>query len=212
MRLAGLFVAVMLGALAAPQDFSDVVAKHRGDSATLAPDRAPIVLRAIAAELNTRVPTGPRYGVLKKPTGNNCGGLACDIVCRADGQHFDVFVDGPSGETNTPGPSRPTWQDKGLIDPARCEIVGAAPIPTPTPTPCPTCPPDLSAELAAARDEAARLRSVADALNDEVRARTTERDDARRERDECRATEPRCELTGPGWARSLFKIGCRVVR
>lgn len=44
--------------------------------------------------------TSPAYGLLSKPSGNNCQGYATDIVMRSDGQGYDILGDG--GGTNNP--------------------------------------------------------------------------------------------------------------
>ena len=57
-------------------------------------------------------PSDPAVGLLDKPTGNNCGGYAVDIICYNDGVIYDVLID--SGGANTPA-----WNFSGTVDPSR---------------------------------------------------------------------------------------------
>jgi hypothetical protein len=89
---------------------------------TVSPSEAPSLLRGIAQDLNRGMST-PRYGILRKTTGNNCGGFSCDIICSRDGQHWDVLIAGPDASTGFSGPSHPTWHNVGSVDPSRCQII-----------------------------------------------------------------------------------------
>jgi len=70
-------------------------------------------------------------GVLTKTSGNNCGGIACDIICYKTGYHYDVFRDWE----NVAAPTYSLVTNPPLIDPARCQLIA----PGPTPPPGPTC-------------------------------------------------------------------------
>ena len=66
-------------------------------------------------------------GLLKKDAGSfvtlpDGTRVAQDIICFPDGQHFDVLVDAE-------GEAKPSWQDKGFIDPTRFHPVGPPPPP-----------------------------------------------------------------------------------
>jgi hypothetical protein len=97
----------------------EVVQKHRKSfGAKVSPEDNTKLLKLIAAEV--------KGGVLKKTEGNNCNGYSCDIICFADGRHFDVLRD-------SEGPAEPTWNFVGFIDPLRCELVSSSdPKPDPT--------------------------------------------------------------------------------
>jgi hypothetical protein len=88
--------------------------------ATISPSQAPGLLRAIARDLNTGTHSS-FYGVYQKTSGNNCSGIACDIVCARNGSnHWDVLVDGPDATVGYSGTAAPSWQPKGAISPSRC--------------------------------------------------------------------------------------------
>lgn len=88
--------------------------------ATVSPGQAPGLLRAIAQDLNAGT-NSSFYGVLQKSGGNNCSGIACDIVCARDGSnHWDVLIDGPDASAGYAGTSAPSWQPKGSISPSAC--------------------------------------------------------------------------------------------
>lgn len=182
-----------------------VVVKHRQaiGGERIAPAQAPDLLRAIAADLSATF--NHPYGVLEKKSGNNCGGIACDIICDAT-DHWDVFIDGPDADAHYAGTSQPAWQPKGSIGTRTCLLSPALPpAPEPTPDPgippvcseCPQCPPD-------------QQQLVTD-LQAQVQALTAERNALRTERDELLSRpEPTCEIANRFW-RALG-IGCRVVR
>lgn len=72
------------------------------------------------------------YGLLDKPSGNNCRGYATDIVVDALGNYYDCLADG--GGANTPQwPDTPEVGDvtrwRPALDPAD------APLPVPVPVP-----------------------------------------------------------------------------
>ena len=53
------------------------------------------VLAAIADSLNRNGIPGGRFGLLLKPSGNNCGGYSCDILCSGNGgsqRQWDVIA------------------------------------------------------------------------------------------------------------------------
>ncbi|HXH08125.1 MAG TPA: hypothetical protein VNI83_16225, partial [Vicinamibacterales bacterium] len=110
------------GASCGSREPIDIVTCHRARyPALLSPADAPNLLRDIAADLNRG--RSPFYGRLRKTSGNNCAGYACDIICAVDGRHWDVFIDGPDAGSNYSGAATPAWIDKGFVDPSRCELV-----------------------------------------------------------------------------------------
>jgi hypothetical protein len=104
------------------RDPVDIVGCHRAQyGARVCPADAPNLLSAIAHDLNTGIT--PVYGRLVKTSGNNCGGFACDIICRAsDGHIWDVLVDGPDATQGYCGTSQPAWTDKGTSG-SQCQVV-----------------------------------------------------------------------------------------
>jgi hypothetical protein len=89
---------------------------------TISPSQAPGLLRAIAQDLNAGT-NSSFYGVLQKTSGNNCSGIACDIVCARNGSnHWDVLIDGPDASAGYAGTSAPSWQPKGAISPSACLV------------------------------------------------------------------------------------------
>ena len=99
----------------------DIVACHRVQyAARLCPADAPRLLSDIAHDLNKGIT--PVYGRLVKTSGNNCGGFACDIICRSDGHIWDVFIDGPDATQGYCGTAQPAWTDKGTSG-SQCQIV-----------------------------------------------------------------------------------------
>lgn len=159
------FVAALFVAVPVFADEATVRAHRSHYPSALSADDAPKLLFDIAVDLNRR--PGAQYGLLRKTTGNNCGGWACDILCAADGRHWDVFIDGPSD--GQPGPSAPAWQDKGMIDdPARCEVAVGAPIPDPPPPPPPLPACDSDAAATPLLERLATLQATADATRDSL--------------------------------------------
>lgn len=55
------------------------------------------MMRGIARDFNrAKVPEDHPWGVLNKPSGNNCNGISCDIVCSGQGafqDQYDVLID-----------------------------------------------------------------------------------------------------------------------
>src|SRR5262249_35204204 len=101
---------------------ADIVACHRAlYPARLSPADAPTLLADIAHDLNKGQP--PIYGRLVKPSGNNCSGFACDIICATDGNIWDVFGDGPDATINYAGVANPQWVSKGTVSPSACQVV-----------------------------------------------------------------------------------------
>lgn len=84
-------------------------------------------------------------GLLKKDAGTfvtlpDGTRVAQDIICFSDGQHFDVLVDAE-------GTARPSWQDKGFVDPTRFHPIA----------PPPPQVPDISERLASIEQKLDRL-------------------------------------------------------
>lgn len=120
----------------------DIVQRHRESyGERITPTEAPILLRAIAVDLTQTF--GTRYGLLVKQSGNNCGGVACDIICDANHDHWDVFTDGPDANEHYAGLAAPSWIPKGSLTSDRtCSLV-EAPV-SPQPDPIVTPPVDLT--------------------------------------------------------------------
>lgn len=57
----------------------------------------------------------PNIGILSKPSGNNCGGYATDIIVYTDGIIYDILGDGG-------GANDPQWNFGGTVDPTRYRI------------------------------------------------------------------------------------------
>lgn len=70
-------------------------------------DRGQIVvfLRTLAQSLNRNNISGGPFGILRKESGNQCGGYSCDIICAGQGtsqRQYDVLGDVDSAQT-------PSW-------------------------------------------------------------------------------------------------------
>ena len=53
-------------------------------------------LRSVAQSLNRNGISGGPFGILRKETGNQCGGYSCDIICAGQGssqRQYDVLGD-----------------------------------------------------------------------------------------------------------------------
>jgi len=53
-------------------------------------------MKAVADSLNANGIPGGRFGILLKPSGNNCGGYSCDIICSGQGgsqRQWDILSD-----------------------------------------------------------------------------------------------------------------------
>ncbi len=147
----------------------DIVAQERAAyGAVVTADQAPVLLTAIARRLS-----GGPWGLLVKTSGNNCGGYGCDIVCNAQGEHFDVLTDGPGD--GQPGPSGPSWQPKGPYAPRICSYVTAAPPPPPPPPPPAMVDfAPVLLELSALRVSVAAVQVAAVAAGKDAQAATAE--------------------------------------
>lgn len=62
-------------------------------------------------------PSDPTVGLLDKPTGNNCGGYAVDVICFNDGLIYDILYDAGGGVD--PPANGEQWNFLGQTDPAR---------------------------------------------------------------------------------------------
>lgn len=63
-------------------------------------------LRNVASDLNRLGTWGKGYGLLRKTSGNQCGGYSCDIICQVGGSEiYDVLSD-------VEGAQSPTWGAK----------------------------------------------------------------------------------------------------
>jgi hypothetical protein len=173
-RSLALVVCVLCAVPCAAQSLTpeDVVSRQRaayGERVT--PAQAPDLLHAIAEDLTATF--GTRYGRLVKTSGNNCGGFACDIICDANKDHFDVFQDGPDASVNYAGVASPAWNSKGFIGDRTCQLVdAAATVPTPTPSPTPSV--DLTPLLQRLDALESRVSELQQRLQDEQDARVRE--------------------------------------
>ena len=60
------------------------------------------------------VPGGP-FGLLRKRSGNNCGGYSCDVICSGQGdaqRQYDVLID----------EDRPTWSGRPIGPDIRVDV------------------------------------------------------------------------------------------
>src|SRR5207237_1199354 len=58
-----------------------------------------VFLRSVAKDLHAAgVAAGP-FGILRKTTGNNCGGYSCDIICNNGGSGWDILADSDGAQT-----------------------------------------------------------------------------------------------------------------
>jgi hypothetical protein len=56
-------------------------------------------LKGVAKDLNAAGISGGPFGILTKPSGNNCGGYSCDFICNPNGQGWDVLIDAEGSQT-----------------------------------------------------------------------------------------------------------------
>jgi hypothetical protein len=122
----------------------------------------PIAKARVGELLNAIARSNPGWGLLSKPSGNNCpmpnGTLvACDILMhQATSRIFDVLADAE-------GAADPQWGEAGgsPADPTRfvAPVSGNAPTPTPVPVPVPTPTPAPMVD-ADARQRIAALEQV----------------------------------------------------
>lgn len=123
-------------------------------------EQRPALMRAIADELNADAGQ-PLYGVLVKRSGNNCGGLSCDVICSgqgADQRQWDVLRD----------ERLPAFNEVAQATMRRdvCEIrAGGGPGPVPQPTPPPT-PPQLDRVAQLVEQLVERVRALQERLDD----------------------------------------------
>ena len=83
-------------------------------------------LKATAHDFNSNgVPSGP-FGILRKPSGSNCAGYACDILCAGQGtgqKQWDILNDGdpwPNGGAQIPSWGSPATYPNIRVD--TCDI------------------------------------------------------------------------------------------
>jgi hypothetical protein len=68
------------------------------------PDQLAEFLKASAASLNRNEIAGGPYGLLRKPTGSQCAGYSCDIICAGQGtaqRQHDVLLDAEGAQQVT---------------------------------------------------------------------------------------------------------------
>jgi hypothetical protein len=73
-------------------------------------------LRQVASDLNAGNYPGAKFGIYRKPSGNNCMGYSCDIICSASGGVWDVLSDWDNAQN-------PIWLYKGIAGEPACEVV-----------------------------------------------------------------------------------------
>jgi hypothetical protein len=64
-------------------------------------------MKAVADALNRNGIPGGRFGLLLKPSGNNCEGYSCDIICSGQGggqRQWDILTD-------VEGAQGPMWSE-----------------------------------------------------------------------------------------------------
>lgn len=117
-----------------------------------------------AFEITKRVAWNLRaqgLGLLRKTSGNNCGGFSVDGVMKKDGSAWDILGDGG-------GANNPQWNAIDPVDPAlwtaptdpQDTTIPAPPAPTPTPAPPPV---DLGPVLAQFEALNANIKALSDA-------------------------------------------------
>lgn len=140
-----------------------VITEHErigGSEAMRGPNRAVVkqFLTNTAIALNRAgIPGGP-YGILLKPTGENCDGISCDIICTGNGsaqKQWDVLV--AVGEASTPGWAGPlpTIAIRECVVPSGDPVVPNPPQPQPQPD-----VEQLKAQLARLQQDFNALRSI----------------------------------------------------
>jgi hypothetical protein len=75
-------------------------------------------LRAVARSLNRNGIDGGPFGILRKRSGNNCGGYSCDIICAGQGssqRQWDVLGDAEGAQT-------PTWSGPKTVPNIRVDV------------------------------------------------------------------------------------------
>lgn len=164
------------------------------------------LVKAVAARLSGEIMGGP-FGILKKDSGNNCLGWACDIICTGNGSQqaqYDIL-------TAEEGAATPKWERIPQIAIRECVFSfdgGDDPIPPPPPPGCNY--PDLRPDLMACQDEHEvkdrRLWQLEGDLDKERQLRLEVERALAEEKGRVRT----CTTTGPGWVRSLFRISCKV--
>lgn len=88
----------------------------------MSPEQAVEFLKKAAFNLNRgKVPGGP-YGILRKVSGNQCGGYSCDIICAGQGdaqRQHDVLIDERIPTWGAPMTAPGIRQDVCEIQPAQ---------------------------------------------------------------------------------------------
>jgi len=73
-------------------------------------------LKGVAKDLNAAGISGGPFGILTKPSGNQCEGFSCDFICNPRGQGWDVLIDAEGAQT-------PIWgTPKGYPSERSCVI------------------------------------------------------------------------------------------
>jgi hypothetical protein len=97
---------------------SAIVACEREKYGFMSTSEIVAFLNAVASSLNRNgIADGP-FGVLRKTSGNQCGGYSCDIICAGNGsaqKQWDVLVDAD-------GAQRPTWSGPETVPHIRIDV------------------------------------------------------------------------------------------
>jgi hypothetical protein len=78
-----------------------VVACRRNQYGHMSSSQIVSFLKGVAQDLNAHPFSGGPYGILRKTSGNNCGGYSCDIICSGT-TGWDVLADSEGAQV-------PTW-------------------------------------------------------------------------------------------------------
>jgi hypothetical protein len=87
----------------------------------MSPDQDVLFEKSVASDLNKSSIGGGPYGVLRKSSGQSCGGYACDIICAGQGssqKQWDILADSDNTQT-------PTWNGPSTVPNIRvdtCDI------------------------------------------------------------------------------------------
>lgn len=102
------------GSCASQPGHLQVVECRRKQFGQMDPAQLNQFLRLVAADLTNGNHAGGPFGILEKPSGNQCLGYSCDIICASSGRIWDTLAD-------SEGAQDPIWADKGSSS-SRCEI------------------------------------------------------------------------------------------
>lgn len=84
------------------QPFNIVSCRRAQYGAHMTSDQDLAFEKSVASDLNKSSIGGGPYGVLRKPSGQSCGGYACDIICAGTGsaqRQWDILGDSDGAQT-----------------------------------------------------------------------------------------------------------------